>query len=253
MTGMKPKILCTQCGSALTPGDTACPSCGVSVEWGEQLLPSSVTPIQPEPRKKDHHGKTSPRTNGSALWSSKSFLGIVVVVACAVIVYEVITDKNSRTEPVAPSMSFPGDNSQMQAELKDLEGRVAAHPDDMTLTLQFANLLHDAALYERAISYYKVYSEKNPKNADALVDLGICYKEIGDFVEARKKMLEAIKIAPKHLHAQFNLGIVCLSEGNIQESNKWFMKTVALDPAGEVGKRAQQLLTQHNSQSPKIN
>jgi tetratricopeptide (TPR) repeat protein len=251
LTGMKPKILCTQCGSALTPSDLTCPSCGVAVEWTHGMLSTSSTILPLELKKKGVREKTKQQTNGSAPWSSKSILGVAVVIACAVIAYEVITERISGPEPASQPLSSLGDNSQMQLELKELEGRLAANPEDMALTLQLANLLHDAAIYERAISYYKAYLEKNPKDANALVDLGICYKEIGDFIEAKKKMKEALKVVPKHLNAHFNLGIVCLSEGSIQESNEWFTKTVALDPVSEVGKRAQQLLTQHNSQSPK--
>ena len=66
-------------------------------------------------------------------------------------------------------------------------------------------------------------------------------------------MKTALRYVPNHVNAHFNLGIVYLSEGNYQESTVWFKKTVALDPVGEVGKRAQQLLTQHNSQTPKTN
>jgi hypothetical protein len=33
----------------------------------------------------------------------------------------------------------------------------------------------------------------------------------------------------------------------MKESNDWFRKTVALAPNSEVGKRAQQLLSQHSS------
>jgi tetratricopeptide (TPR) repeat protein len=111
--------------------------------------------------------------------------------------------------------------------------------------------LHDGLFYEKAIPYYKIFLAKNPGDANARVDLGICYKELGNFSEAKKEMKEALKYVPKHLYAIFNLGIVCLSEGNLNEANEWFKKTVALDPTSEVGKRAQQLLTQHNSQTPK--
>ena len=91
----------------------------------------------------------------------------------------------------------------------------------------------------------------NPNDANARVDMGICYKELGNFTEAENAMKTALHYVPNHLNAHFNLGIVYLSEGNLQESNKWFKRTVALDPTSEAGKRAQQLLTQHNSQSTK--
>ena len=142
-------------------------------------------------------------------------------------------------------------SAQLPVEIQELENSVAANPDNMSLTLQLANLFQDELLYEKAIPYYKTYLMMNLKDADARVDLGICYKEIGNFKEAENEMKKALQYDPNHLNAHFNLGIVYLSEGNVQESNKWFKKTVALSPRSEVGKRAQQLLTQHNPQSTK--
>ena len=138
---------------------------------------------------------------------------------------------------------------QVSAEIQELESRVAAHPKDMTLTLQLANLLHDGLFFEKAIPFYKKYLLQNPSDANARVDMGICFKELGNFTEAEDQMKMALHYVPNHLYAHYNLGIVYLSEGNLEESNKWFKRTVALDPNSEVGKRAQQLLTQHNSQS----
>jgi tetratricopeptide (TPR) repeat protein len=183
--------------------------------------------------------------------------GVVVIAALAVIGYEFFIEKSpsagSTQQVPAQPMTLTGEMVQKQAEIQALEKDVASHPNDMVLTLQLANFLHDGLFYERAIPYYKMFLAKNPSDANARVDLGIYYKEIGNFSEAKKEMKEALKYIPQHLHANFNLGIVCLSEGNLHEANEWFKKIVALDPASEVGKRAQQLLTQHNSQTPKTN
>ena len=62
-------------------------------------------------------------------------------------------------------------------------------------------------------------------------------------------MSEALHYNPKHQLAHFNLGIVALSENNLQESNEWFRKTIALGPGTEIGQRAVQILNQHNQQS----
>ena len=40
---------------------------------------------------------------------------------------------------------------------------------------------------------------KNPKDADARVDMGICYKEIGNFPEAESQMKMALHYVPNHL------------------------------------------------------
>jgi Flp pilus assembly protein TadD len=226
-----------------------CPSCGVAVDWGD-TLPTVVTVSDKDAPKKEIRENKSQRKNTYTALSSKSFLGAIAVIALAVIAYAILVEKRPGVDVVQQQTSQPMNASmQIPTDIQELENSVAANPDDMSLTLQLANSLHDRLFYEKAIPYYKAYLVMNPKDANARVDLGICYKELGSFTEAENEMKTALHYVPNHLYAHFNLGIVCLSEGSLQESNTWFKKTVALDPSSEVGKRAQQLLSQHNSQS----
>jgi len=251
MAGMKPKIVCTQCGSALTRKDVLCPSCGVAVDWADTEASVETAANKDTQNKKVRENKSQSK-NISAAWSSKSFLGAIAVIVLAIVAYAVLVEKRTGVDVVQQQSSQPmSAPMQLPAEIQELEKSVAANPDNMSLTLQLANSFHDALLYEKAIPYYKTYLMMNPKDADARVDMGICYKELGNFAEAKNEMNTALRYVPNHLNAHFNLGIVYLSEGNLQESNTWFKKTVALDPSSEVGKRAQQLLTQHNSQTSK--
>jgi tetratricopeptide (TPR) repeat protein len=251
VTGMTPKIVCTQCGSALKRTDILCPSCSVEVDWDNPA--HEVTPaFRKETRSKQPENKPSQRKNNSAAWSSKSIFGAIGIIAIAIVAYAALVEKPQGTVTVpqqASQSAIPP--VKLSAEIQELEKAVEANPDDMSLTLQLANSFFDVLSYEKAIPYYKTYLMMNPKDADARVDMGICYKELGNYAEAKSEMKKALQYAPNHLNAHFNLGIVSLSEGNIEESNTWFKKTVALDPASEVGKRAQQLLIQHNSQTTK--
>ena len=257
MAGMKPRILCAHCSVPLQPGNQFCSSCGVAVDWTEETASGSPMNLRMESTKLELREKKIQPKKLSTSWLLKSILGVVVIAAVVVIGYEFFIETSpsagsTQQVPVQP-MALTGEMAQKQAEIQALEKDVASHPNDTARTLQLANFLYDGLLYERAIPYYKMFLARNPSDANARVDLGICYKELGNFSEAKKEMKEALKYVPKHLQANFNLGIVCLSEGNLQEANEWFKKTVALDPTSEVGKRAQQLLTQHNSQTPKTN
>jgi tetratricopeptide (TPR) repeat protein len=254
VAGMKPQIVCTQCGSVLTRKEMLCPSCGVAVDWGETTTAVETASQKDTPKKEI-------RENISVTWSSRTILktivvialailGAIVVIVLAIAIYSALVEKRPGADVVQQQTSQPmSAPMQIPADIQELENSVAANPDDMSLMLQLANSLHDRLFYEKAIPYYKAYLVMNPKDANARVDLGICYKELGSFTEAENEMKTALHYVPNHLLAHFNLGIVYLSEGNIQESNIWFKRTVALDPSSEVGKRAQQLLTQHNSQS----
>jgi tetratricopeptide (TPR) repeat protein len=244
VAGVKPKINCPQCGSVLADADPVCPSCGVTIDWSGSPVPAPMHISSQKILK----GNKSQQKSSLSISSTQSIVGILIVVLLAVIAFELFTSNHSNQTSQQVS-SQPMSAGQMPPEVAELIDKVKANPEDLTSVLQLANVLHDNQLYDMAIQYYQQYLEKNSKNADAHVDLGICYKELGKFAEAKSEMQKALKDVPKHIYAHFNLGIVCLSEGNLKEANEWFKKTVALDPASEVGTKAQQLLNQHKSQT----
>lgn len=144
----------------------------------------------------------------------------------------------------------------MIAEIEQLQKRVDANPDDVEAVLTLANRLHDVQMFPRAITMYEKYLQRKPEDTDARVDLGICFFEMGladeaqreeYFTKAREEMKQALVANPKHQLAHFNLGIVYLRSGNMEESNAWFRKCYELDPNSETGKRARELYTQHQS------
>lgn len=238
MTGVKPKILCGQCGTELKKDYETCPSCGGSIDWSDEF----VSQAKEQARKNNQYRRESLKAV-----ASKSVIGWIVVVAMTIIAYEIIQYSGSGSIRKTSIKQEESNNAQAVVEIQVLEKRVAANPGDMMQTVQLANLLQDHSFYEKAIRYYKMYLERNPSDADARVDMGICYKELNNLTDAETEMKKALVSAPKHVNAHFNLGVVYRSEGNYKESNEWFRKTVALDPNSEVGRRAQQLLTQNKS------
>ena len=87
--------------------------------------------------------------------------------------------------------------------------------------------------------------EKNPANADARVDMGVCYYNLKNYPTAIAEMKKALEYSPRHQIAHLNLGIVNLTAGNLEDSKNWFQKAVDIDPDSEVGKRAKELLQSH--------
>jgi tetratricopeptide (TPR) repeat protein len=194
---------------------------------------------------------------------------LAIVIGAAVVVDVYVSKENipqQVAEQQAPVQQPPtGANMAALPQIEDMERQAKASPADMGLTLQLANLLSDNRFYDKAIAYYQAYVQRKPKDTNARVDMAICYKEVGRYDDAMREMKKALQDDPTHLFATFNLGIVALDEGKmfmdqgqmdkanelIKESNDWFKKTVTLSPTSEVGKRAQQLLSQHsNSQLP---
>jgi tetratricopeptide (TPR) repeat protein len=139
-------------------------------------------------------------------------------------------------------------------DIVPFEQAVAANPGNSDALLDLANALHDNGMYPRAIATYQKYLALKPDDPNARVDLGICYYELAGhdtahtgvlFSTAIKEMETALKRNPRHQPAAFNLGVVNLSMGNLEQSRTWFRKAADLDKKSELGIRAQKMLDQH--------
>jgi Flp pilus assembly protein TadD len=262
---------CRTCGTVNKPGTEFCKNCGADLR---SQTPSEVSPKSATAK----HGKGSERRERKEmkplplLGSWKPLVAVVVIIAAAVAIETYSTKQNIPADAIQLQSEQPqqptGANMAALQQIQDMEQQVKANPANLDMMLHLANILNDNRFYDKAIKYYKMYLEKRPKDTNARVDMGICYKEIGSYDDAVREMKEALEYEPKHLFATYNLGIVALDEGKmcmdrgqmdkanelIRESNDWFRKTVALAPTSEVGKRAQQLLMQHSTtQRPQSN
>jgi tetratricopeptide (TPR) repeat protein len=85
--------------------------------------------------------------------------------------------------------------------------------------------------------------------------MGICYFELArtdttgaeaNFRSAVREMKTALERNPSHQPAAFNLGVVHLSMGHIEESRSWLAKAAAINENSDLGKRARTMLEQHS-------
>ena len=264
-------LACETCGTVNKPGTELCRTCGSALGARANAAPQQTSGGPKQSRREPQPPKKAVKPN-PLLNSWKPVAAVVVIVVLAIAI-----DKNSSEvnipEQIAPQQTAVPQqpataNMAALPQIEDMEKQVKANPADMAMTLQLANFLSDNRFYDKAITYYQAYLQKKPKDTNARVDMGICYKEIGQYDNATREMKKALEYDPAHLFATFNLGIVMLDEGKmymdqgqmgkanelIKESSDWFKKTVELSPSSEVGKRAQQLLSQHsNTQLPQSN
>jgi Flp pilus assembly protein TadD len=258
------QIACATCGTINKSGIEFCRTCGSELKSGR----SSPAAQKEAPAKKSRTDQQSEKRVASSLPSLGSWKAIaaVVVIVAVIVAIDMYSSKPNIPAQIAQQQTAApqqpsGANMSVLPQIEEMEKQVSANPNDAGAVLQLANFLNDNRFYDKAITYYKTYLQKNPKDSNARVDLGICFKEIGQYEDAVREMKKALEYEPVHLFATFNLGIVTLDEGKmymdqgqmdkanvlIKESNTWFKKTVELAPTSEVGKRAQQLLSQHSN------
>lgn len=242
------KVVCPSCGVTNSPANVLCVGCGTNLATATSLTQSRAASKKISAGSPRDAGKKKPPGKRLDSWKTLSIAGALVVL----VILGIGVFRNPPKEISSQSQSLPvspdgGINPTLMNDIDALQKNVDANPKDAESLLRLANALHDAKFMPRAIEIYKKYLLFKPADPDARVDLGICYFESGDSPTALKEMRTALKYDAKHQMATFNIGIVNLNQGNIQESNEWFKKTVALGPNTQVAQRAQQILTQHST------
>ena len=231
---------CNECGYKFEKEYKFCPECGVKVS-----------------RSKHSNSKTADlkvvNDNGDKTLNPKVLYGILIggfaVIAIIILTSGIldstpVTQTTMNQDQVQPNTNSGVNLNNMQL-INDLEAKIKQNPEDYKSLLELAHLKNDSGLFDAAIVNYKTYLEKNPKDADARVDMGVCYFNLQDFPNAIKEMETALKYVPDHQIAHLNLGVVNLSAGNIDVSKQWLKKAYDLNPTSEVGKKAEQLLNNH--------
>ena len=242
------RLACGSCGGKLSLKDVRCPHCGEAVE-----MPGGSQRGRPAPGKKPGGGGSGgPRQKRFEPWQLVA--GIALVALVAFFVYTEISREGPRAlvSPAPPSLVAP---PSTMMDLTPLERAVAANPRNPEVLLNLANGLHDNRAFARAVETYKKYLALVPDNPDARVDLGICYFELARtdtvnpaplYASAIGEMEAVLRKTPGHQPAAFNLGVVNLAMGNLQESNTWFRKAVEINKNSDLGTKAQRMLDQHS-------
>ncbi len=253
-------IICEVCGETNDSNNSYCHGCGAKLPGGKnqpqnkKSFPETSSASVGKKRNLHSTGQTAKIESLKSSQSrslSRMQIMLIVIVAFGITLILLITsgifDETTvpANIPQVQQNSSSGIDLSAMNEINALEEKVKANPDDLQSLLHLAHLKNDAGLYDAAIISYKNYLDKNPSDADARVDMGVCYYNLKDYNSAITEMKKALEYKPDHQIAHLNLGIVNLTAGNLEESKKWFKLAVDLDPNSEVGKRAKELLESH--------
>jgi cytochrome c-type biogenesis protein CcmH/NrfG len=241
---------CPTCGIENASDASFCGSCGARLKKQAEGTDSKQQRGKSRPSAKQGKTKGEKRSEASSnpMFSWKVIFGFLGILVIFVLVVELFPSHDQPTsQPTVSSPQAPAANMQLMNQIAELEKRVDADPNDTQALLALANACQDGKFLDKAIVQYKKYLQKNPRDANARVDLGICYFETSNLVEAQKEMETALKYDSKHVAGHFNLGIVNLRAGKVKEANEWFKKTIALAPNSDMGQQAKQILEQHSS------
>jgi cytochrome c-type biogenesis protein CcmH/NrfG len=251
---------CVVCGNNVSNEAAFCESCGAALKNASvhSRKPSNVSKVP----KKGGGGQGSSKGKGRRTASFEPWQVIVGIVVVGLVGFFAYTElSRAPVSPIsAPPEMFPAQAAVSMQDIDRLQETVDANPDDDVSLLRLANMLQDASrsnstLLMRAVDTYAKYLKLKPNDPNARVDMGICYFEMARtdsnnaaslIAKSIQEMKAALDANPTHQPAAFNLGIVNLNAGNLEESNKWFRRTVELNPNSDLGKKAQQMIEQHS-------
>jgi cytochrome c-type biogenesis protein CcmH/NrfG/predicted RNA-binding Zn-ribbon protein involved in translation (DUF1610 family) len=260
-------IVCDNCGEENPQTADTCISCGARLKGSGSLVRKKKTnielkqskanqPAKISDKKKNKSVKKKTQSSGNAnkekeIDSKKIILitSLIGILAIVILLTSGILDSgvsvNSDNISSNSQDNGSGINLNNIQKINELEAKLKTNPNDKETLLELAHLQNDSGFYEKAIPLYQKYLAMDPSDADARIDMGVCYYNLRDYNSAIKEMKIALKYKPNHQIAHLNLGIVNLAAGNMDEAMKWLQKAVDLGPETEVGKRAEELLNSH--------
>ena len=275
-------LRCPVCGFENSSGSKACESCGsflggATVERVEGHRLSTIdqgTSAGGEvPRKQSHpptkERRKSPRRTAhekgpqpkkSHLETYQTVAIVAALLLGAIFIYGLVSSR-THTQPsgggsMPPQQTSSGGqpSANVLHEINRLREVVGKEPDDLNSLLELCNMLEDNGFYDQAAIYYKSYLNKVPRNVDARVDYGVTLFEGGNSQGGIAQIKEALKIDPKHQKGLYNLGVIYLNTGQFDKANAEFKRCVKVNPNTEVGKKAEQILHEHqNITSQEVN
>ena len=124
----------------------------------------------------------------------------------------------------APSVMSPD-------EVRQLESLAKANPGNVKAWIALGNAQMDAQRFSDAIIAYQRALDLDPKNVDVRVDMGTCYRGVGQPEKAIGEYKKGLQYNPRHAMAYMNSGVVYAYDlGKKAEAINSFKKYLELAP-----------------------
>ncbi len=134
--------------------------------------------------------------------------------------------------------------ADIMQKFTDFKQKVEANPKDTDALRELGNMYYDIGWAERAIEYYSRYLAIIPDDGFVLNDIGRMYIAIDDLDTATKSLNRAIEIDPTLPQPYVNLGLAYAGQGHYEEAVVSLEKAVAVSKDPVVTDGAKSLIEQ---------
>ena len=222
---MSDTIRCPDCGHENPPGRTECEACGfpLDMETADRSgrvtdtpeaasgappsgpaaspgpsagpAPPAGTPYIPRPIRRPPR----PRANAQAATLWLIFGGFCAIVVIGVAIKANVDRATQPIEGAKEAVQASADSviAQLQRDSTNVEARV-----------RLGDILYDTANWSDAIVQYRAAIRMDSSLTASIVDLGVCYYNLGASDQAERHFLLALARDPHQPVALFNLGVV---------------------------------------------
>ena len=108
---------------------------------------------------------------------------------------------------------------------------IALHPDNDDLRNTYSSTLIETRQADRGIAEARAVLAHNPKDLNALMNIGYADLKKGEFDAAEKTYRDAIAIDAMSPAAHYDLGIALKSKDELEAAQKEFREAIRLDPS----------------------
>ena len=230
---MSDTITCPDCGFQNPAGSVSCWHCNYPLvaeapaqkgdaagapvaDEGPAITRQSVRPARPRRPRAVQPVQTQ-------LWLVFGAIAALIVIGVGVRGFRQNNAANLQ-QPVA------GAKVDQQKVAEEMRARVARDSSDVEAHVTLADVLYDTANWTEAAQHYTIAARLDPKRAATVVDLGVCYFNMGDTSRADSLFRAALMIDPNLPQALFNLGIIAEHRESWNEALDFYHRAMQSGP-----------------------
>ena len=132
-----------------------------------------------------------------------------------------------------------GEVEEMNKTRRDLmvKSRAYKDPVDEKIPSKHGEIVKNIALIytqlgqdDKAIEAYRAARENDPKDVNLILNQANLYYKIGDKEKFKSLQAEAASLAPDNPDLHYNIGVINMEQGNIEEARAAFNKALGINP-----------------------
>jgi tetratricopeptide (TPR) repeat protein len=125
-------------------------------------------------------------------------------------------------------MQNPAVAAQNEASLRSI---LMANPKNLDALIQLGNHYYDQGQHLQAVEWYGKALEIDPRNPDVRTDRGSSYWSLNRPDEAIAEFQKSLEVNPNHPQTLYNIGLVYLQgKNNVAETKKAWQKLLTVSP-----------------------